>query len=553
MTGFGFRRRTGLIAGALSLALAAAGCGQAQTSASGTNPLLTIYNGASGQFTLNFNPFSPVPLGPTRGMIYETLMFVNLAKAGDIRPQLAEKYDWGADGKSITFTLRKGVKWTDGQPLTADDVAFVFNLAKDNPKINTSAIPFAGATATDDSHVTVTFTRPAYTYFWYLAGKTFIVPKHIWANVADPATDTNGTPVGSGPYKLKQFSAQAIDLEKNTGYWQAGKPKVNNIRFVSYSGNESALNALLAGQIDWEGGFIADIDKVYVSKNPGANKYLNTPQFTTVFVANLEQGPTKDLAVRQAIYAAIDRDQVNKLSFSGYDTPSSPSLLLQPRDHKWASSDVPATAPSSADPGKAEDILKQAGYTRGGDGIYSGPNGKLSIKTKVVSGYSDWISSLQVMKQQLAKVGIDLQPQEESKNAYDTDMENGSFDMVITNVYGGPEPYYLYNDFLNSANTLPVGQRALHNFPRFRDPAVDQALQTIAGTNDETAKKQAYATIGKEVADKLPYIPIGQSSTLTEFNGGKFKGWPTMDNLYALPMPFTEPDLGIVATNLEPA
>jgi peptide/nickel transport system substrate-binding protein len=243
---------------------------------------------------------------------------------------------------------------------------------------------------------------------------------------------------------------------------------------------------------------------------------------------------------------------VNKLAFSGYDTPASPGLLLQPRDQKWATSDVPSTTPT-ADPAKAEDILKQAGYTKGGDGIYAGPKGKLSVKVKVVSGYSDWIAALQVMKQQLAKIGIDLQPQEESKNAYDTDMENGSFDMVITNLYGGPEPYYLYNDFLNSANTKPVGERALHNFARFRSPAVDEALVTIGATNDEAAKKQAYATIQKEAFSKLAYIPIGQSSTLTEFNAGKFKGWPTMDNLYALPMPFTEPDLGIVATNLEPA
>ncbi|MFL6140314.1 MAG: ABC transporter substrate-binding protein [Labedaea sp.] len=552
MTGLTVRRRTALLAAALTVVLTAAGCGDAVTPASGANPLLTVYNGASGQFTLNFNPFAPVPLGPTRGMIYETLMFVNLAKASDVRPHLAESYEWGSDGKSLTFTIRKGVKWSDGKPLTADDVAFVFNLNKDNAKVNTASVPYAGATATDETHVTVTFTRAAYTYFWYVAGKTFIVPKHIWTGVADPATDTNGNPVGSGPYKVKQFSAQSIDLEKNPDYWQAGKPKINNIRFVSFTGNEAALNGLLANQIDWEGGFIADIDKVYVARNPSANKYLNTPQFITVFVANLDQGPASDPAVRKAIYAAIDRDQVNKLSFSGYDTPASPGLLLQPRDQKWATSDVPASTPAP-DPAKAEDLLKQAGYAKGGDGIYAGSKGKLSIKVKVVSGYSDWISALQVMKQQLAKIGIELQPQEESKNAYDTDMENGTFDMVVTNIYGGPEPYYLYNDFLNSANTKPVGQRALHNFARFRSAAVDQALVTIGATNDEATKKQAYATIQREAAGQLPYIPIGQSSTLTEFNGGKFKGWPTMDNLYALPMPFTEPDLGIVVANLEPA
>ena len=132
MTGFALRRRTALLAGALSLTLAAAACGTASnTPASGANPLLTVYNGASGQFTLNFNPFAPVPLGPTRGMIYETLMFVNLAKASDVRPHLAESFEWGPDGKSITFTIRKNVKWTDGKPLTAEDIVWTINTSRD--------------------------------------------------------------------------------------------------------------------------------------------------------------------------------------------------------------------------------------------------------------------------------------------------------------------------------------------------------------------------------------------------------------------------------------
>jgi peptide/nickel transport system substrate-binding protein len=541
-----------LAAAVLAGGLGLAGCG----GSAGSNGSLgiTVYDGASGAFTNAFNPFPPTNNNhPMRGMIYQTLLFFNNAKAGDVQKVLATDYKFADGGRSVTFTLRDGVKWSDGEPFSADDVAFTFNLLISDPKLNVQSIPLASAKADDRTHVTLTFTRPAYTDIWFFGGKTYIVPRHRWQGLhTDLMTYTNTKPIGTGPFTLRSFSAQSYVLAKNKNYWDKGKPKIDTIRYVSYSGNQAGLTALLNGQINWSGMFIPDIEKTYAAKNPN-NKWINTPQFLTQLTANVAQGPTANLAVRQALYYGMDRGQLNKIAFSGKDTPSTPAELLLPRDRKWLADDLKDVKPTY-DAAKAEQVLQQAGYTKGGDGFYRDPNGrKLTITCKVVSGFTDYISALQVMKQQYAKVGIDLEAQELSFAAWSSDRNNGNFELVMDNLYGGPTPYYLYSYFYNSSNTRPIGQSAPYNYSRFSSPVVDQALATLGGTQDEQVQKQAYAQIQHEIVARMPYIPVMQSSTLIEFKSSKVTGWPTQHDLYAIPAPFYEPDLGIVAANLRPA
>jgi peptide/nickel transport system substrate-binding protein len=144
-----------------------------------------------------------------------------------------------------------------------------------------------------------------------------------------------------------------------------------------------------------------------------------------------------------------------------------------------------------------------------------------------------------------------VKPIQQSYASYTADRGSGNFDLVIDSVYGGPTPYYLYNSFLNSANTAPIGKQALPNFARYRNSAVDAALAQVAGTNDPAVQKAGYATIQKQICEDMPYVPLIQNSTLTEFRTDKVTGFPTKDNLYAIPAVYQVPDLAIVATNLK--
>jgi peptide/nickel transport system substrate-binding protein len=539
----------GLVLGA---GVACGNSGKSPAAAGGK--LLNVFSGANTGFTPNFNPFIQSAMPGTESMIYEALLYFNPAKADDIQPQLATKYEFADNGKTLNFTIRDGVKWSDNQPFSAEDVAFTFNLLKNNAKLNTGGLPIADATATDATHVTVKFSQGVYTRLSNIAGRQWIVPKHLWSSVADPSAYTNDKPVGTGAFKLTSFSAQNYVLEKNPNYWDTGKPKIKGMRFLQFNSNDSGTAALAAGQIDWSGTFIPDIQKQYVDKDPAHNKWINESNlYITNLVPNLLKAPFNDPAVRKAISLALDRDQIIKLAFSGYGKPPNLAELPLPR---FADYVQPAYKDQKLEfnPQKSSQTLEQDGWAKGSDGIYAKGGQRLSITCKVVTGYSDYISALQVMTQLLKAAGIELKTQEISYASFASAQQVGDFDMLITNVYGEIDAYSFYNRMLGSGQTAPLGKIAAANYSRYTNPTVDQALATIETTppsQTDTIKAQLFK-IQDVIANDLPYIPIQQSSSLIEYRTVNATGWPTEDNHYALATPFLGPDQGIVAKNLVP-
>jgi peptide/nickel transport system substrate-binding protein len=547
-------RSSAAIAAALIVTCAVTGCGASISASTASDSLINVSLGGTGQFTDDFNPFSPNAAGGTRGVIYEPLMFFDIGKANDIQPELATGYKFSDGGRTLTFTIRKGVTWSDGKPFTADDVAFTFDLIKDTPSLNTGGLQLQSATATDPTDVTLKFTSPQYTNLWSIAGLTYIVPEHIWQNIKNPSTFTNPKPVGTGPFILGAFSPQQYVVTRNPHYWEPGKPEIAGLRFLSYDGNDSASAALAAGQLDWDSVFMPNVQKQFVDMDPAHNKYLNMPTVTTVLLPNLDVAPMNDLAVRQAISAALNRDEINKLAFASLASPASASLLVRPAFSSYIS---PAAAAETLayDPAKARQILQQAGYTLGANGMFAKDGHPLSITCVVTAGYTDWITMLQIISQQLKAVGIALNVEQESEAAVNSAEQNGTFQLAVTDIGAVPSPYYAYNSVLNSAYTAPAGKPAVSNFARFSNPTVDQALAAIANINpsDVAAVKSQLATVQQVLISQLPYIPVVQAAGLMEYRTTKATGWPTASNPYAEPQPFYQPDLGIVAKNLVPA
>src|SRR5215468_3528218 len=310
------------------------------SSSSSSSPTLTMESSPESTITQAFNPFIPTQaawgMGAT-GLIYEPLLQFDIAAPPKYYPWLATAYRWSDGGKAVTFTLRPGVKFNNGTPMTAADVVFTYNLVKKNPSINLGGLPISSVSASGNT-VTLTFPSAEYTNLQEIAGVP-ILPQAIWSKAGNPATYADPNPVGTGPYKLKTFTPQGFTLTKYTGYWQAPKAKVTNVYFPVYTSNTGALSALFSGQIDWTGNFIPGLQQNFVSKAPAYHHFWEAPGSTNALMPNLNKWPTNQLPVRQAISAAINRNLLASEGEAGLENPVlTASGLTLPTFQNWAGS-----------------------------------------------------------------------------------------------------------------------------------------------------------------------------------------------------------------------
>ncbi len=553
-----FRRARVTAIGAVALGLLAAGCGSSNSgSAAADDDTLIVYTGQAGDYQRNFNPYSPTLVeGP--GSIFEPLFFFNIARQDDPKPLLGTGYEWNEDGTELSITLREGVTWSDGEKFTADDVKFTLDMLVENDSINT--IGFSGETeVVSDTEVTVSFDEPSFMDGPQLLGKVWIVPEHIWGEIDDPSKDTITEPVGTGAYTLGEFKPQAFTLAANPDYWD-GAPAVKNVRYLALSGNQAGADALSAGQIDWQTGPVPNIDKVE-ENYPGYTAITaHVFQMTLTACSNAElgcTGPQTDPAVRHAVYNAMDRDQLNALSFQNTAQEMSPGFALPERDADiLADGLTDRTVPMTANAEEAAAILEDAGYTRGDDGIFAKDGQKVSMSVRVVSGWNDYITAVNTLAQQLEAAGIELTVQQSSWNEWSDARGRGDYELLIDSQYPGPspDPYWGYNYFYSSANTAEVGETANPNFARYSNADVDEAIEGLGRTDPtDTAARQPYLdTIQTQIEEDMPYIPIMLGGNTSEVNVDKFSGWPTEDDLYVFPAIWQRPDQAEVFKNLTP-
>lgn len=539
---------------ALVLILLAA-CGQSGPTSGTThkNSVLNVVPSPKGDFTNGFSPYSSNANYGSQGLIYETLLFFNRMNS-DVKPWLASSYAFSADAKTLTFHLRTAVKWSDGQAFTADDVVFTLQMLKQYPTADINGLwqYLLNVQASDSSTVVVTL-KSAYTpVLWYLAGQTWIVSKHGYASAGDPTKFSDNSPVGTGPFVLKSFTPQLIDLKKNPTYWQPGKPVVDEIHYPSFNSNTSAELLLQRGDVDWTGLFTPNIQQTYISKDPAHNHYWFPNRNIVMLYLNTARAPFNQLAVRQAISSAIDREKIYKIAESGYEPISSPTGLVLPANQSNLSTTYAQTS-FALNPAKSGQLLQSAGFTRGSDGIYVDKSGKkLSFQIDVVTGWTDWVTADQIISSNLKAIGIDTRVNAISFNAYFSALQMGSFDMAISWTNPGPTPFYLYNSLLNSTNSAPVGKQASSNWERWTNPTTDKLLAQYATTTDSSLQQQALNGLQQIMVEQLPSIPLVYGATWYEYSTRNFTGWPDANNAYASPAPFDFPDAEVVTLNLQP-
>ena len=509
---------------------------------------VTISNENGALWTCNFSPFNGSDTLLSVGFVYEPLVYVNPLQNAAETPMLAKSYQWSADKKSITFTVREGVKWSDGKPFTAADVAFTFNLMKKDPSTDLYSL-WTGAglqsVTTSGSEVTLAFASPAQPYFFDFANQVTILPEYIWSTgeaAAKPAAWANAQPVGTGPFLVKPCTPNNITYVANPGYWQPGKPAIQTVQYPAYLDNNPANLDLASGKAQWGGQFIPDLDNFYTKRSPD-NHYWFAPVTNISLYPNLDpsHAATSKLAVRQALALAIDREQVSKIGESGYAPAANQTGIVRPTfDKYYDQAALDAAGYGKPDPAKAKSLLASAGYSDASP---------LRLTVITVTGYTDWDASLAVIKQQLKQVGVDLTVSDLAGQAYYDQLYKGNFDLAYYGQKAGATPYTELREMLYSKNSAPIGTAASSNVGRYRNPEVDALFDSYAAA-DEPAQVEIVKKISKAMLTDVPVIPVTESVNWFEYNTKDIAGWPTANNPYAQAAPFNIPDLEQVLLRL---
>jgi len=548
-TASGFTRRSvvlGALAGAGSLALA--GCGTSSSSKSGGGTLNVA--GQSDNLTRVFNPFLPnTAQGLTYtnqssgGFIYEPLVQVNTVDIGNDLPWLAKSWKWSNNNKTMTLELRSGVKWTDGKPFSADDVAFTYNLLKKYPAVNVAGIAFDTVTANSPTEIVLTFKQGSEQFFANIVSAP-IVSQHLWASV-DPTKYTDENPVGTGPFKLSTFSPQSFLLVRNDDYWQT-PAAISGLRFIAYSDNESMTNALVGGSADWGGTYIADAQKTYLDRSAN-NHYWAPLAGTDGLIPNLERWPLSDLAVRQAISAGINRTQVG--AASGSPPCTSVTGLPMPAYTSYIAPQY-KNANFTQDTAKAKQIMTDAGYTMGSDGYYRKGGKRVEFSVSFPSSYTDIASRCEVLVSQLKTIGIKFNIATTTVNDINTLTATGDFDSTMGYpVSPPPDAFEFFQNTMDPNTYYPIGQATptYQNIERFQNAEAKALFQQYPNATSDAERQQILDQIETIFVENLPWIPIFYWGSYGNWSTAKATGFPTPQDPYFSPVPNP-----VVALRLKP-
>jgi len=552
-------RKIGVVLTALScLTIGVAASIGAASAASSS--VVTLEGNTGITFTNNFNPFDSSSFAEqlsVRSLVNEPLFEFDTLKANTQYPWLATSYAFANGGKTLTFDLRKGVKWSDGKPFTSADVAFTFNLLNKNPAADDYGAPAMSSPATTPNKYTVVlhYKTAEYLNITTIAGTVLIVQEAQWSKIKSPATAIVPKEIGTGPYELSSYSSQLVKYKVNSKYW-GGKPKASEVNVPYYATNTAAATALADGQLTWAGNDIANVNSIFVDKNKATNHTYFAPGSTVTLEFNTTgTGPLSDPAVRQAISYGVDRSALSVEGESGYEQPAtSSSALILPSQASYMESSMKNDLPAKADPTKVASILTADGYTKDSAGFYSKGGQQITFAMEDPTAYSDYYADIQLMSNELQAEGIDATVDGVSASQWNTDLANGNFQAIEHWGNGGVSPYVQFDNWLDFNQSAPIGTAANGDYGRYNNPAAQTALTTLASTNptDASALKGAVNALANIVSTEVPVAPLLYGADWDEYSTASFTGFVTAANPYMDPSP-GDPQLPLILMRLKKA
>jgi len=515
---------------------------------------------SSSNYIRNFNLFSLTQvLSAVKATVLEPLYIVDPTANGKQTPWLATSYQYSKDLKTLTFTMRQGVKWSDGQPFSANDVLFTLNLGKTNASLDQIGLWGASGLASDVSAsgntVSIHFKAADITTFASLVDNLFILPEHVWSKIKTPLTYADANPVGTGPFtQVKSFSAQSYELSRNPNYWNAANLKIDSVRWTGFQSNDASALALESGQVDWSGDFINNVEKVYDAKNPNYHHYYAPRDTPTSLYVTATKYPYSLPVFRKALSMAINRQALNVNAEYGYTVPTNITGLSGAFPN-WVDKSIPNTL-AQYNPQGARDMLMKAGFKMQGGKLIDPKGQPVAFNLPVVAGFSDFVGIQQILSQNFKALGIDATPQAISTfGAWYVNVQKGIYPVVTVWSYGNQSPYDYYNAMMGPTNHFPVGTLAPvgDNWTRYQNPQINALLAKFRTTTDSAQQHALVNQMQQIFVQDLPVIPMINGLIKENYNSTYYTGFPTASNYYANGTPDGTPMRLIVLTHLKPA
>ncbi len=472
--------------------------------------------------------------------VYEPLVEFNELQVDQYYPWLAESWSFSTSGQTITFNLRPGVTWDDGSPLSATDVAYTFNLLKANPGLG-FGLPIVSAVATNPMTFTLTLSAPGYALLYNIARVPIVKNGYADNVLLRHYVDTD--PDGTGPYQLAHradASSRRVVLTARPHYWQQGEPAIDQLVFPSFSSTNAVVSALQTGAIDWAGNFMPDVAAAYVGKNETDNHFWAPPVNCISLELNLSRFPLDRLPVRKAISAAIDRDAVSQASEAGYAPPATTSTgLIVPTDDDYLTAATSGDIRSTADLALVDKIMQGAGYHLDGGGYWSNQAGQELGFTVRANAGSPLGAAAALISGELRAAGFAANAVISPARQLGTDLRKGDFDAALLTSATGPNPYYMYENWLDPG-LLVKGKADGGDYVRL-SPATDQpAASAVAAAldqytdypSDSTQAARAIQALGRIVSEQVLVVPVMYGVAWAEFSTRHASGWPNGQDAY---------------------
>lgn len=413
------------------------------------------------------------------GLIFDTL--VEVRPDGSLAPSLAEEWKISADELSYTFKIRKGVKFHNGREMTADDVKYTIERIQDpatkSPRRTLYAV-VQSIQAPDATTLVVTLKEPFSPFIYAVADTTAaIVPKEVVA----AEKDLNNKPVGTGPFSFTSWTRdQQLKVQANKEYWRQGLPRLDAVTFSFNEDANARAAAIRAQNVDFLWNSPPELYEV-LQADPTVQIYGGEGTLSWQYLLlNMTKTPFQDVKVRQAIFWALDREEVRKISRPTTTSPLNAGFL--PPGHWAGVKDIVY----KQDYEKARKLLADAGVASGF---------KMEIVTLVGSNFH--IRSAQAIQQQLKPLGIEVEVKIVDSGQLTTVRNSGSFHSMVLGFSGTIDPDERF------AQTFMTGGGT--NYVKFSDKTVDELATKARKTSNRDERAKLYREAQLRIAEVGPF------------------------------------------------